>query len=177
MVEIKTSLRHEFGKTRSTSFGPIEFNEEGIAEVESEVADVLCKVSPSLQKLDTEGNVTPKTQETFTEASKMAVILETTPTPKTVLVNEVVAEGDEGKESEVESKGELVTTEEEVQEIKSEEEDITEIRANLEGMKISDIRAKLKDAGVAEELYDVPEFKGKEGKEALIEFTIKQITE
>ena len=48
-VKIKTSDRNEYQTTRITSFGPIEFDEKGFADVQdSETASKLCKASPSL---------------------------------------------------------------------------------------------------------------------------------
>ena len=52
---------------------------------------------------------------------------------------------------------------------------LDEVRQSLDHKSMSEIRQILKDAGIEEEEFEKEEFKGKEGKPALIEFVIQKL--
>jgi Iap family predicted aminopeptidase len=146
MAFIKSNKIDERAKSRSTPFGQISFDEKGVAEVEQSVADHLCKISPSLTLVSDQGSSTPETDTPETD------------TPETDIASTPKVENAIQESVEEESKDQL-----------------DEVRQSLDHKSMSEIRQILKDAGIEEEEFEKEEFKGKEGKPALIEFVIQKL--
>jgi hypothetical protein len=146
MAFIKSNKIDERGKSRSTPFGQISFDEKGVAEVEQSVADHLCKISPSLTLVSDQGSSTPETDTPETDTPEADIAS----TPK---VENAIQE----------------PVEEEIK------DQLDEVRQSLDQKSMSEIRQILKDAGVEDEEFEKEEFKGKEGKPALIEFVIQKL--
>jgi hypothetical protein len=151
MTFIKSNKIDERGKSRSTPFGQISFDEKGVAEVEQSVADHLCKISPSLTLVSDQGSSTPETDIPETDIPEAD-------TPEADIASTPKVENAIQEPVEEESKDQL-----------------DEVRQSLDQKSMSEIRQILKDAGVEEEEFEKEEFKGKEGKPALIEFVIQKL--
>lgn len=54
MLKIRTELKHEFSSYRETSFGKIEWDEDGVSinAIEDESAKILCDVCPELSVVE-----------------------------------------------------------------------------------------------------------------------------
>lgn len=148
MVQIKTSQISERGGSRATSFGKIEFDENGIGSVESqEIADKLVSIDPTL--------------------SLVKIPQSSGPIPPVNNVEDDKGTQDEGGDDESD-KSQQTTSEE--------SEEIKELRAQLLEKPMGDLRSILQEAGVDEAEYSGEEYKGKENKGALVDFVISKVS-
>lgn len=169
MALIKTKLLHERGMQRQTSFGIVTFDQDGVAEVEQSVAQQLCKVSPSLIMLDQHKQPINKQPQSPSGDQIVTGPIETAPTPT---VNSVVNEPSTGDPQQDD-----LQDDPQIQSVVTQEGDdeISLIRQSLEQKTMSEIRQILVEANVDENEYNQEQFKGKDGKPALIEFVIDKL--
>jgi len=179
MAKIRTLHLHERGKERSTSFGKIKFDENGIAELPDDQAQKLVNASYSL---------------VFVESQEPVIPDETTGTSKDENIDEINKEPElpETKSDEVkplepqtttatppphpEPDGKQAVEPQDSNDITSESTDNNEVKKELQAMTMPEIREMLVEAGVDEAEINKPEFKGKDGKPALIDFAISILT-
>ena len=166
MAKVKTTKPWEYNSARTTGFGQIKFDENGISEeLKDEVAIALVKASPSLvfEGEEPKGAVA-ETVETTEEDEVLSAQL-----------NQDVEEEEEQEESEEEESEEEEETENQQEPQNQEEQDDVPIltKEDLSGLKISELREMLVQAEVPEEEYS--QFKGKEHKDALIDFVLSKI--
>ena len=161
-AKIKTLFLHERGKERSTTFGIVKFDENGIAELPYEQAVKLTNTSNSLVLVESENSQVTKDSEPLKTDSNET---------KTVKLSETTAEPPKTPET-------PLKTDSDVDDVNKMDVDIieTDIKTELQSMNMSEIRQMLVEAGVDEVEINKPEFKGKEGKPALIEFAIGILT-
>ena len=165
MAQVKTSYSHEYNNSRTTSYGSLDFDNDGISqELPDDVALKLSTVSNSLSLVgEVDETVVDKEKEVKIPLAKKEV--EVAKTPETPVGGERTEEVKEVEDTTP------AATEETTEVVESEEDKA--MRVELEGMTNKAIKAMLKDAGVPRERRD--EFVGKESKPALIAFTIETI--
>lgn len=200
MTLIKTEDSNEFGKTRETGFGPISFDETGIADVTPEAAQTLTSVSPTLSiyegEFESKEPVDPSTltgDEVITDTSKVIEpiipaaepIIETPVITESVIqqspvIEPVIEETTQSTEEVVTETAEETTEEsvviepvvEETQSATSSTED-EQIKASLEGKNMTELRDLLAGLNVPVSEYD--HFKGKDAKPELIAFILTKL--
>ena len=188
MAKIKTLDPAEYGKTRTTGLGTLNFNDEGVAELEDqEAAEKLCRISSTLSLLREE---TPSKGDTDPAMKIVGDSKDATPTGSVGDVDPpegqetdkgegdpdpVDGQGDpdpnadNGEETGDPDPGtpETGDTDPVVEYTAEEKEALTEA---LNEKKIDDLRDICKDGGLNEEEYK--DFKGAEGKIQLIKLII-----
>lgn len=176
MAKIKTLDTAEYGKTRNTGLGSLNFNEEGVAELADEnAAKRLCDVSPTLSLVREDSAAKTPLADPIIPAALESKVKQIDPVMKEdPVIEKEAAPKVEQKEDPVlepvapETKqAEDIKQEPEVDYTDEEKEALIE---TLNEKSIDDLRGICKDAEVAEDEYK--EFKGAKGKESLINFII-----
>lgn len=157
MLKVKTSLLHERGSKRQTSFGELQFNDQGISQqIDDTKAKRLAQVSGSLTLVGDENQ----------------------------LVNEQIDQTDNSKDENKQQQSPVAQSTEQPPEpdtepgtAQSQQTTPQQLKDNLSDKPIAEIREMLQELGVEKDVTEKDEYKGREGKPKLIDMLVEKLSE